>query len=223
MNKLFFLLSLIATIGAFGQNRLVAWESSIALNYHLKEWKLNTSIGHRTTKIESMEGIKSSQLAFLDVNQFITRKINPKLALSAGYKYRSLNPTSNEKSYEQRLTQQVAYIHTNQRIRLLSRVRIEQRFFEDFFSHRYRYRFSLDMPLSGLQLDLKEFYFVASNEALLEFQESSSRFDNRISLGLGFVVSALYRFQVDYTHRIEGLNDTIDQIPFIHTSLIFNL
>jgi len=222
MKKSFYLLfGLIATHHAWGQSRRAAWENNVALNYTLKEWKLNTSIGHRTTRQKS-EGSISNQLTFVEINQFITRKISPEFTASFGYKYRKLNLSSSENSHEQRLTQQLAYIHKNHRIRLISRFRSEQRFGEAGFKHRYRYRFSLDMPLSGVKLDLREFYFVASNEVLLEIEKPTHSFDNRATIGLGYFVSTLYKLQLDYTHRLENLGQGADHVPFINTSLIFN-
>lgn len=223
MNKLlYFICVLTTTYCATGQERVASWESSIALNYQLKEWKLNTSVGHRTTRLKN-DDISSNELAFLEVNQFISRKLNPLLTASFGYKYRSLDPTNSVNSIEQRLTQQVAYIHLNQRIRLLSRLRAEQRFFDETFQHRYRYRFSMDAPLNGLSLDLNEFYLVASNEILIEFYHSDNSIDDRISIGIGYVASPAFKVQVDFTHRIENLGNPVDQIPFLSTALIFNL
>ena len=222
MNRLILLLFSISTLHAFGQSRQGAWESNAAFNYGFKKWKFNSSIGHRTTRLKQIEG-HSNQFAFWEVNQFISRSVNARFTGSLGYKYRILNPSDSESGVEQRLTQQLAFVHTNQRIRILSRLRIEQRFFDDEFQHRYRYRLSMDMPLSGYKIDIREFYFIASNEALIEFIDSKSGLDNRISLGLGYVASNLYKVQIDFTQRLERLNEKVDYIPFVHTSLIFNL
>ncbi|WP_424963408.1 DUF2490 domain-containing protein [Ekhidna sp.] len=222
MNRFFILISLAFALNAVGQTRQAAWESNIAFNYGIKDWKLNSSIGHRTTSIKQGD-LKERQFAFWEINQFITRSISPKISGSIGYKYRALDPTNSESLYEQRLTQQIALNHINQRIRLISRIRTEQRFIEANFLHRYRYRLSLDMPISGFKIDVREFYFVTSNEILMEFDRSESSIDYRLSIGIGYVGSRLYKVQVDLTHRMEHLDQKTDHVPFVHTSLIFNL
>ncbi len=196
-----------------------AIENNIAINYGLNSWKFNTSLGHRAIR-EKVGESSTNKLAFLEFNQFITRKINPDLSISLGYKYRDINNESEE--IEHRLTQQAALIHYNNHIRLVSRLRLEQRF-RDQFIHRYRYRFSLDMPLSGLKLDSKECYLVASNEIILQRSNSSNRVDNRVSLGVGYVFSKLAKLQLDLTHRVESINKMSEHIPFVTTSVIFNV
>lgn len=194
-------------------------ENNLAINYALNSWKFNTSFGHRAIR-EKVGESSNNKLAFMEFNQFVTRKINPDLTISIGYKYRDINNDSEE--IEHRLTQQVALIHYNNHIRLVSRLRLEQRF-RDQFIHRYRYRFSMDMPLSGLKLDSKECYLVASNEIVVQRSSSSNRVDNRFSAGVGYVFSALAKLQLDFTHRVESINKKAEQIPFLTTSLIFNI
>ncbi|NQZ75879.1 MAG: DUF2490 domain-containing protein [Ekhidna sp.] len=193
-----------------------AWESNAALNYNLGNWKMNTSMGHRTVRTQ-IEESRSIQMAFTEINQFVTRKVSPKLKLSMGYKYRNLN---NEDAAENRLTQQLAYTHQNSTVRLLSRFRAEQRFRTDF-AHRYRYRFSLDFPLSGERLDNREFYLISSNEVLVESTGSGHSLDNRLSIGTGYVISNYCKIQFDFTQRFEDLNQELSQISFVTTSLIF--
>lgn len=193
-----------------------AWESNVALNYDLGSWKMNTSVGHRTVTRE-MDDSRINQITFAEINQFVSRKVSPKISLSVGYKYRDLNRTS---TAENRLTQQIAYTHRNNSVRLLSRLRAEQRF-RDTFAHRYRYRFSVDFPLNGEKLDTREFYIVSSNEVLLEASQGENTLDNRLSLGTGYVISNACKVQVDFTQRFEDLNSSLSQISFITTSLIF--
>lgn len=192
-----------------------AWESNAAFNYNLGSWKMNTSVGHRTITRE-VEGSRSTQMTFAEINQFVTRKVSPKISLSVGYKYRDLNGSS---IAENRLTQQVAYTHQNNSVRLLSRLRAEQRF-RDTFAHRYRYRFSVDFPLNGEKLDTREFYLVSSNEVLFESTQGENTLDNRLSIGTGYVISNACKVQVDFTQRFEDLNSSLSQISFITTSLI---
>lgn len=217
MQRLLIFVCLFVALHSTIYSQESAWEGNVAFNYSLKGWKLNTSLGHRSIQ-EKTDESKQTRLAFLEINQFITRKISPQLSLSIGYKYRD-NKVGDA---EQRFTQQVAYKHLMKHVRLVSRLRLEQRFSSEFV-HRYRYRFSMDMPLSGLRLDVKECYLVASNELLLVIEDSANSFDNRLSFGLGYVFSNSTKFQVDATHRMENLNKDVAHIPFLTTSLIFNV
>lgn len=222
--SLLFITSLLAisVTLCYAQERLYAWESEVAFNYKIDQWRLNSSLAHRTVGIEAEE-IISNRLAFVEVNQFISRRISRVINLSFGYKYRKINPTREINSLEHRTTQQLAYTHSNDRIRLVSRLRGEQRFIPSNFAHRYRYRFSADFPLSGFKLDVNEFFAVLSNELLLEIEKESESIDNRISIGVGYTFSKKLNGQVVYTLRSEQLNQTVDHISFLTTSLVFSL
>ena len=196
-----------------------ASENNLALNYKVESWKFNTSFGHRAVR-EKINESTGNRLAFLEINQFVTRKVNSRLSVSLGYKYRDLNSAEGE--VEHRLTQQAAYTHRTEHVRLVSRLRIEQRF-RDEFAHRYRYRFSLDVPLSGLKLDVNEFYLVVSNELIYQQSRQSENIDNRFSAGSGYVFSQSIKLQLDLTHRMEELNSDVEHIPFLTTSLIINV
>ncbi|WP_425390459.1 DUF2490 domain-containing protein [Ekhidna sp.] len=204
------------------QETSLAWESAIAANYSIDQWDLNTSVGHRTLKLNQPDG-SSTEWAFFDLNQFISRRLSPDFSIAIGYKYRRIDPIDHMGIIEQRITQQLAYTHLNDRIRLLSRFRAEQRFFTNVFEHRYRYRFSADMPLSGFEIDVKEFYVLASNEVLLTFSNEDYILDNRINIGIGYVATHFLRLQLDLTQRSENLNQSAIQIPFITSSAVFKL
>ncbi|WP_420316368.1 DUF2490 domain-containing protein [Ekhidna sp.] len=216
-----YLIFFLMTLGATSQSSF-AWESAIAVNYSFKKWSFNSSIGHRTLK-EKIDEVDKTRWAFWDVNQFISRRLTPDLTFSAGYKYRKLDPSDHQGINEQRATEQVAMIHKNDKIRLVSRVRFEQRFFTNTFEHRYRYRFSLDMPLSGLKVDVSEFYFVASNEVLVSFSKAARQLDNRFNLGVGYMFSTNFQMQLDLTQRSENINSSTMHIPFITTAAIIKI
>lgn len=204
---------------AYAQPSTSAWESNIALNYSFMDWKWNSSIAHRS--INPTSG--NSHLAFIEANQFATRKILSDMNLSLGYKYRKLDRRELNSGREQRLTQQLAYTHLHTRIRLMSRFRSEQRFRDSGFEHRYRYRLSADIPLNGEKLDEGEFFTILSSELLFDRSDGQSGFDHRFSAGLGYVFSAFIKIQLDYTLRSENLTTTVDQVHFVTTSLILNL
>ena len=224
MNKPFFLLIFFLLTCSFGwcQKNLYAWESDFALNYRLNQWKFNSSIGHRTIATE-FDGEKTIELAFLELNQFISTQLAPRLNIAAGYKYRKLEPLEYPDQREHRTTLQVAYQHNNNPMRFISRIRTEQRFKASSNATRFRYRISSDLPLNGNKLDSKEFFMVVSNELLFELENKEGILENRSSIGLGYSITKNTKLQATYTLRAEGLNQRINYVSFIATSIVLRL
>ena len=209
------------------QTRFV-WESTAALNYKVAEnWTFNTSLAKRS--IWSTVGPNRDQrltgdLSFVEVNHFATYRVNTAIGVSAGYKYRWRAPFEALREYEHRLTQQFAYKHITKVVRLVSRLRAEQRIGSDSFAHRYRYRLSADMPLSGETLNAQEFYLVASNEILYEaVNVEVNTWENRMSGSIGFLLSPDLKVEMNLTYRLEDISRTVQDFVFIHTNLFINL
>ena len=122
------------------------WEGGVALNYEIKNsWSANSSLGKRSSWLTESKNL-TSDLAFFEFDQFIAKKVDPSLKVSLSYKYRWVDPAENFREYEHRTTQQMALSHMDRKLRLVSRLRTEQRFRNNSFAHRYRYRFSIDFP-----------------------------------------------------------------------------
>lgn len=216
-----------AEVLAQKQTRFV-WESTAALNYKIADnWTFNTSLGKRS--IWSTVGSNNDQrftgdLSFVEVNHFATYRINTIMKVSAGYKYRWSAPFKEFREYEHRLTQQFAYNHVAEVVRLVSRVRAEQRIRNDSFAQRYRYRLSADMPLSGETLDAREFYLVASTEILYEaVNVEVNTWENRTSGSIGFLLSPNLKVEANLTYRLEDISRTVQDFIFIHTNFFVNL
>lgn len=222
MKKPITVVLLFSLFSSQGQERKSVFENNFAINYKLKSWRLNSSIASRTLWVEENETTRS-QAGFLEINQFGTRSLSPKISFSLGYKLRSVHPVSRLSSNEHRITAQVAWRHLERRARLVSRLRLEQRF-RNQFAHRYRYRLSFDLPLSGLKLDAREFYFIFANEVLLQLSPGETNdWQNRVTAGVGYLLSRSIKFQVDLTSRFENIQEEVTMVPFIHTNLIFTL
>ncbi len=222
MKRIVAVVLFLLSLSSEGQERKSALENNFAINYKWKSWKLNSSIASRTQWVEEDE-LNESQAAFLEFNQFGTRSISPKISLSLGYKFRSVRPVSNLSQNEHRLTTQLAWKHVEKRARLTSRLRLEQRFKEQF-AHRYRYRLSFDLPLSGQKLDTKEFYFILANELVLELSNGEMNdWQDRFTTGVGYLFSHSTKLQVDLTNRFENLHEEVVIVPFFNTNLIFTV
>lgn len=204
------------------------WEGGAALNYKVGEnWSFNTSIGKRsvwlTVETNGNEEF-TGELAFLEVNHFATYRINPDVKVSAGYKYRWRDPSEGLGEYEHRFTQQIAYTHFRKIVRLVSRLRLEQRIGNESFAHRYRYRLSADLPLSGETLDAREFYLVGSTEMLFEAVDvDEDTWETRISSSIGYQFNPDLKAELNLTYRLENITRSIDDFIFITTGVFINL
>ncbi|MBV6644516.1 MAG: DUF2490 domain-containing protein [Cyclobacteriaceae bacterium] len=224
-----FAILVISAMKCLGQQEKVrfAWEGGAALDYQVgKYWTFNSSVWKRSIWSTSDFGNDKSlngNLAFLEVNQFVTQSIN-RTKLSVGYKYRWVDPRSGSKAFEHRLTQQMAHTHFEDIIRLVSRIRIEQRIRDTSFAHRYRYRFSIDFPLSGENIDPGECYMVGTNEILFEaVNDEQDTWENRSSINLGYLISSNQKLELSFTYRLEDLNIETNGILFINTGYFISL
>lgn len=204
------------------------WEGGAALNYKVTDnWSFNTSIGKRsvwsTVETNADEDF-SGELTFLEINHFATYRFNPSLKASAGYKYRWRDPTEGFGEYEHRFTQQVAYTHFKEIVRLVSRLRLEQRIRNESFAMRYRYRLSADLPLSGQTLDAREFYLVGSNEILFEAVDvEEDTWESRTSASIGYLFDPNFKLEISFTYRLENFTGSIEDFLFINTGVFINL
>lgn len=227
--KIFTLFSLLGPLMASAQIADVyVWEATTAVNYMLNnDWSMNTSIATRTSwpggSRQGEEGAGGS-LTFAEINHFVTYRINPVFKVSLGYKHRRLAPIEATGLYEHRTTQQVAILHTTRVIRLASRLRSEQRFDNQSFRQRLRYRLSVDFPLSGESLDHREFYLMASDEVTYEIRiDSPNPWGNRLSTGIGYLFGEITKLQLGLTYRSENFTRQTVSRLFLESALFINL
>ena len=231
MRRLLFLLTLWSAanvVSGQSEETVFVWEASTAVNYKLgKSWSFNTSLATRTILLhaQTLRGDDfRGELNFGEVNQFATYRINPRLKASIGYKYRIVEPTAERNQYEHRVTQQVAWLHRPEGVRMASRGRVEQRIRNGRLAHRFRYRFSVDFPLSGQALDAREFYMLASNEILYESTRGNhNTWGNRFSTGVGYLFGPATKLQFTAIYRSDDINLWTLNRLFVETSLFINL
>lgn len=97
--------------------------------------------------------------------------------------------TKEHRIYQQYITRQNFGIFF-----LRHRYRIEERFFEKDNQLRFRYSFSVNVPLNNKLMSAKTFYFAASDEIFLHNQKST--FDrNRVYGGIGYVINAHFTIE----------------------------
>jgi hypothetical protein len=185
----------------------------------------NTSIGKRSVVQNTEQNNSNWDLIFYEVDQFATVSLKSDIKASLGYKYRFAEVFDPATPYEHRITEMISWNHTKTSVRLASRLRFEQRFFNDNnFFHRYRYRFSADFPFSGSSLDIREFYLVLYNEVLFEASEIiTNTLENRVNVSFGYLISPTSKIQLSIEQRFEDLNVNSSQRTFIATNVFFSL
>lgn len=89
---------------------------------------------------------------------------------------------------EHRIFQQFITRKKLNRVYLLNRIRIEERFFPTDFQMRFRYFLSLNIPLNKSSMEINSFYLSAYNEIFLNGQQSL--FDrNRLYGAIGYIIN----------------------------------
>lgn len=123
-----------------------------------------------------------------------------------------------------RFTQQYNSTFKPNTARYGHRIRSEQRIFNQKTIYRFRYRFALDTPLNGEQLDLGEAYVLASIESLISLSRSSKpQYDQRFNANIGWLIFTNTKLQTGFEYRFEDYTKDTEDVLFILTSLIVSL
>jgi len=199
------------------------FQPKIAVNYKVIEnYKHNFSIAHRNYFYRN-EAIKISTRQ-IDIVHFSNLKIEDNLSIAFGIQYRFRENFETDKLNELRFTQQFNITNKPRNVRFGHRLRAQQRITSDLVVHRFRYRFSIDFPLQGEQLDVGEPYFVTNTETLWSIAKSKlPQYDQRFTVNIGWLVAPKTKLQAGLQYRIE---DYIHQTRFeffLHTNLILAL
>ncbi|UII22243.1 DUF2490 domain-containing protein [Fulvivirga ligni] len=207
---------------AKAQEDKISYEPGVSVNYKIKSrWSANTSLGARLTTLEDAGTVTE----FFELSQFFTYHWLSNVKLSAGYKYRYRDPFEEEEYlYEHRLTQQISWAHSNLNQRYASRLRVDERWQNDNYRWRFRYRFSLDAPLSGEELNPKEFYAMASNELLYTTGKTTdASLDNRLTAGVGYLLAQRNKLEFNFQWRSNDLFSNLNHVPFLQFNYYIQL
>ncbi|AFL85129.1 Protein of unknown function (DUF2490) [Belliella baltica DSM 15883] len=200
-----FIFACLFSSAAFGQNRHL-FTSGLFPEAQLS-YKLNKDY-YVTHKVESQHGMFDAQRlnreleyahTLTDLQTFIGMRINPFVKVDIGYQYRI---EKGENTH--RTIQQVAILQRSNFFRIGHRIRADQTFFdtEDLLL-RIRYRYALQMPLQGRELDPGEQYLTLSNEVIYMNQDSEDDIENRFVASLGFFVSDKTKYEVGLDYRTD--------------------
>lgn len=217
------LLVVTGTKTVFAQDNFTLYaEPTITLNYEVA-----TNYSHNF-EVANRSYIYDEDLEFrarhLELTHFSNLNIGFDQSIAFGIKYRWRENFEENEENELRLTEQYNLTHRNRNLRLGNRFRAEQRILPSSTAHRFRYRFALDTPLSGEQLDVGEAYFVISTEALLSAAKSQKpEFDQRLTSQIGWLVNPETKLQTGLEYRIENYGQSAETVMLLLASLVFSL
>lgn len=222
--KIFVALALLlCSLSVCSQNDFTAYfEPSFAVNHKVNDtYKVNFSTVSRNYiyRDDAFE-FTVRQVQFVHFSTYI---FNSNHSVSAGIMYR-FRENFEDRSNELRFTQQYNYAFRPNIVRFGHRFRTEQRITTAHTIHRFRYRFTIDLPLEGERLDIGEAYFVANTESLLSVANSElPEIDQRFTTQIGWQLTQNLKLQTGLEYRFENYNQNTQEILFILSSVILKM
>ena len=141
-----------------------------------------------------------------DLALFYSHTLSPNWKLAGAFLYR-LRTGSN--AY--RTTQQVSYSKRSSSIRFAHRIRTDQTYRLAFNTiWRFRYRYSIELPLQGADLNDNEFYLISSAEVLFITSKGQTNFQQRLSGSLGYFINNRNKFEIGIDYRATDALDVLD-------------
>ncbi|NJB36805.1 DUF2490 domain-containing protein [Croceivirga sp. JEA036] len=214
----FLLLFLFCFCSVQGQDFTGYLQPKIALNYKVSPfYSQNYSVQNRSYFYRNEEA--SLAVRQIDAVHFSNYKLmdNQSIALGVQFRFRE---AFEAKANELRFTQQYDFTIKPFSLRYGHRFRTEQRITTNNFIHRFRYRFSLDLPLNGERLDLGETYLVGNWESLVSVgKKMNPEYDQRLTLQLGWFLSDTCKVQIGTEYRLEDALEGQHHILFFLSTL----
>lgn len=223
IKKTAFLIFFCSVFSVHAQNDFTTFfEPSFAINHDVSDsYKVNFATVARNYVYR--DDASEFTVRHLQLVHFSTWSFNSNHSVSAGVMYR-FRENFDDRSNELRFTQQYNYAYRPNIVRFGHRIRTEQRITTNATVHRFRYRFTIDLPLSGEKLDIGEPYFVANAESLLSVTKTETpQIDQRFATQIGWQWTKNVKFQTGLEYRFEDYNTTTREILFVLTSLILKI
>ncbi|MFC6102159.1 DUF2490 domain-containing protein [Olivibacter domesticus] len=202
---LFTLVLLFSLLFSFGQDRyqfgvIPQINNGFAFG---DEYELNSKLEVRQLLKDGPENIaagKGFHFERTDIETVLNRKLSPLDGIAVGYLFRV-----EEGQIIHRFIQQYSFIRKKGGFRLAHRFRTDQTLDDGDFSFRFRYRFGIEKPLAGLEIDPKEFYLKFNNEYLPTYSERSFDIEIRALASLGYNLSDKMKFETGLDYRAEDI------------------
>lgn len=180
-----------------------------SINYNQKIdklWEINLKFESRHFVFESITSQNSDfayRYSLSDVSALAGRKagLNSKVVLGA---LTRIEPDA--VSY--RTIQQFIFLTKIENLRVAHRVAADQTFSSNESTEfRLRYRLSGEIPLSGLKVDVKEFYLKLNTEALNSIQDNEYDLELRIVPNIGYVINNQNKIELGLDNRFVSFID----------------
>ena len=225
MKHIFLLITFFIFISSetFAQAPLSAfWEGEISYTWSSSEkWSHNMKLVARPYLYDNEDF--NINLQRTEIQFFTSRKLFGGKQITGGYLFRWAEPFFEENfGYEHRLIQQYSFISFIDAKRLGSRIRLEQRFRNNKYINRLRYRLSFDFPLVGEQLDPGETYLIVSDEILFSFNSQETSLENRFYVGLGWYFNNKRKLETGLQYRSEDIGPDYGHVIQLVTSFYIN-
>lgn len=170
------------------------------------------------SKIESRYVFQDKEFERLDFENVLNKDLNKRTSIGIGYLLRK-----QDGRFLHRAIQQVTLKREHESISMAHRFRTDQSFRDNEKPrYRIRYRFSMDMPLNGSEIDPKEYYFAFENEYLGGLQDSEGNFEVRLFPAIGYHFSDTYQLETGFDYRAEDLHSKAVHKLFLNVALNLN-
>lgn len=135
-----------------------------------------------------------------DLMLFFDRSIRPGISAGFGVFHRF-----QENENGNRIIQQLSMLQRMRNLRINHRLRTDQTFIKnDALEVRLRYRFSLEIPLEGAEVDFGEHYLVLSEEPIFSLKGGEFEFENRTAIALGKLFNSNEKLEWAVDYRTDG-------------------
>ena len=170
-------------------------------------YDFNLSMSHRA---ERNPDNAKFQDYFFEISHVSSLKVGVGKKLNLGVLGRRYSAKTTEVRFSQHFV-----ISSGGNPRIIHRLGLEQRLFPDETRFRIRYRLGFDSPLNGMNVDPGEPYFLGNIESLSTLvANQKTKFEQRISLGLGHFVNARLRYQGVFQLRLKDMGQNSEEQLF---------
>ena len=167
-----------------------------------KDWQLTSKIENRLFFYDDSGLEKKTGLDYIhtDVAFIGSKKVGLSNQLSAGFQFRFGTVI------EKRSIQQFNMVIDYYSFQLAHRFAADQTFAPDTpDSYRFRYRFTYNKPLSGNEINAKEFYFKAGIESLFILEENTQDLEFRGTPTIGYNFKSTNKIELGLDYRTDGI------------------
>lgn len=208
MKKLGILIILASLVGTLSAQESKVFFTGIFPEISLtkkldKQNKLNFKFENQEILFDSRD-LESENPQFkhyrTDLMLFFDRSVRPGMSIALGVFHRF-----QENEDGNRIIQQLSMLQRMRKIRINHRLRTDQTFTKnDNLEVRFRYRFSLEIPLEGAEVDFGEYYLVLSEEPIFSLKDGDFEIENRTAIAMGKLYNSNEKLEWGVDYRTDG-------------------